>query len=83
MGCPKLADIEFYKDRLTQVLKNNNVKSVTYAHMEVPCCFGLIGVIKTAIFDSGKDIPFNDVIDSISHKFLTLLKLIYFYEFLN
>jgi len=65
VGCPKLDDLEFYGERLTQIFKNNNVKSVTYAHMEVPCCFGLIGVIKTAITDSGKDIPFHDVNISI------------------
>ncbi len=65
VGCPKLDDLEFYGERLTQIFKNNDVKSVTYVHMEVPCCFGLIGVIKTAIADSGKDIPFHDVNISI------------------
>lgn len=65
VGCPKLDDIEFYKERLSQILKNNNVRSITYAHMEVPCCFGLIGVIKTAITDSGKDIAFKDINISI------------------
>jgi len=65
VGCPKLDDVDFYKERLTQVFKNNNIKSVTYAHMEVPCCFGLIGVIQSAIADSGKDIPFKDVNISI------------------
>lgn len=65
VGCPKLDDLGFYGERLTQVFKNNNVKSVTYAHMEVPCCFGLIGVIQSAIADSGKDVPFKEVTISI------------------
>jgi len=61
VGCPKLDDIGIYQERITQILSNNDVKSITYAHMEVPCCFGLIGVIKEAISKSGKKIPFSDV----------------------
>jgi len=65
VGCPKLDDANFYQEKLTQVFKNNNVKSVTYSHMEVPCCFGMIDVIKTAISASGKEIPFEDINISI------------------
>ncbi|MFC1709026.1 ATP-binding protein [Candidatus Omnitrophota bacterium] len=65
VGCPKLDDVEFYKERLTAVFKNNNIKTITYAHMEVPCCFGLVGVIKNAIVDSGKDTPFETITISI------------------
>jgi len=61
VGCPKLDDIQRYHQKITQIFKNNNIKSVTYAHMEVPCCFGLINVIKEAIRLSGKDVPFTDV----------------------
>ncbi len=61
VGCPKLDDLDLYRERISQVLKDNNIKSVTYAHMEVPCCFGLIQIIKDAIKDSGKEIPFTDV----------------------
>ncbi|NQU73489.1 MAG: 4Fe-4S ferredoxin, partial [Candidatus Omnitrophica bacterium] len=65
VGCPKLDDIELYKEKITQVLKINNIKSVTYAHMEVPCCFGLVGVIKSAISEAGKDVPFEEVVIGI------------------
>jgi len=65
VGCPKLDDIKIYEEKLSQVFQNNNVKSVTYAHMEVPCCSGLIPVIKSAIAQSEKQIPFNDVTISI------------------
>jgi len=65
VGCPKLDDIEFYKERITQILKNNNIKSITCAYMEVPCCFGLVSIIKSAISASGKDIPFKEVTISI------------------
>lgn len=65
VGCPKLDDAEYYKDKLSQIMANNDIKSVTYAHMEVPCCFGLLPIIKEAIAKSGKSIPFIDVNISI------------------
>jgi len=65
VGCPKLDDAEFYKEKITQIVKNNNIKSITYAHMEVPCCFGMVPIIKSAITESNKNIPFNKVTISI------------------
>jgi NAD-dependent dihydropyrimidine dehydrogenase PreA subunit len=61
VGCPKLDDLEFYKEKISAILRNNVIISITYAHMEVPCCSGLIGVIKYAIDASGKNIPFKDI----------------------
>jgi len=57
IGCPKLDDIEAYKEKLTEIFKNNNVKSVTVAIMEVPCCYGLYSTVEEAVKDSGKKIP--------------------------
>jgi len=65
VGCPKLDDADFYKDKFTQIFKENNVKAVTYTHMEVPCCSGMIEVLKSAISASGKKIPFKDITISI------------------
>ena len=65
VGCPKLDDTQVYQERFSEIIKNNDLKSITYAHMEVPCCFGLVGVIQEAIADSGKKIPFMEVIISI------------------
>lgn len=65
VGCPKLDDVEFYKEKITQILKDNNIKSMTCAHMEVPCCFGLVSIVKSAISASGMDIPFKEVTVSI------------------
>lgn len=65
VGCPKLDDAQIYQEKFNQMLKNNNIKSITYAHMEVPCCFGLVGVIQNAISASGKEVPFKEVIISI------------------
>jgi hypothetical protein len=65
VGCPKLDNLEFYRNKFTQIFKNNNIKSVTYARMEVPCCTGMIGVIQEAIRESGKDIPLEEIVISI------------------
>jgi hypothetical protein len=61
VGCPKLDDAEFYKEKLTEIFKQNNIKSVTCAHMEVPCCFGLVGIVQEARQRSGKTIPFAEI----------------------
>jgi len=65
VGCPKLDDIAYYREKISQIVANNDIKSITCAHMEVPCCFGLLPVIKEAIAKSGKEIPFIDVNISI------------------
>jgi len=60
IGCPKL-DAVNYAEKLTQILQNNNIKSVTVTRMTVPCCGGLPFAVKTALENSGKDIPLNIV----------------------
>ncbi len=66
VGCPKLDDIAYHKEKITQIIMNNDIKSITHAHMEVPCCFGFLSIIKDAIAQSGKKIPFSDVTISIT-----------------
>lgn len=61
VGCPKLDDIQLYKEKLTAIFKANSIKSVTVPFMEVPCCFGLVKATEDAIEASGKDIPFKKV----------------------
>lgn len=70
IGCPKLDDTAAYEEEITEILKNNNVKSITCAHMEVPCCFGLVNIIKLAVASSGKVIPFEEIIVSIKGKII-------------
>jgi len=65
VGCPKLDDTKGYQEKINRILKENNIKSVTYAHMEVPCCFGFVGIIREAISQSAKDIPFTEVVIGI------------------
>ena len=56
IGCPKL-DMVDYSEKLTQIFRGNNIRSVTVTRMTVPCCGGLPFAVKTAIENSGKDIP--------------------------
>jgi len=65
VGCPKLDDADFYKEKITQILKDSDIKSLTCVHMEVPCCFGLVKIVKEALKASGKDTPFEEVNISI------------------
>jgi Pyruvate/2-oxoacid:ferredoxin oxidoreductase delta subunit len=61
IACPKLDNVEFYIQKLTEIFKSNNIKSVEVAYMEVPCCFGLVHLIQTALEKAGVDIPLYQV----------------------
>lgn len=58
IGCPKLDGLN-YADKLTEILKNNDIKSLTIARMEVPCCSGLEQAAKEALRSSGKKLPLH------------------------
>lgn len=58
IGCPKLDEGD-YAEKLTAIIRENNIKSVTIVRMEVPCCGGLERAVKTAIQASGKLIPWQ------------------------
>lgn len=58
IGCPKLDSID-YSEKLTEIIRNNAIKSVTIVRMEVPCCGGLEMAAKRALQDSGKFIPWQ------------------------
>lgn len=60
IGCPKL-DAEDYADKLTEIIKNNDIRSVTVVRMVVPCCGGIEIAAKNALQNSGKFIPWNVV----------------------
>ncbi|MBQ3565945.1 MAG: 4Fe-4S binding protein [Oscillospiraceae bacterium] len=60
IGCPKLDEGD-YADKLTQIIAGNNIKSVTIARMEVPCCGGIENAVKRALQTSGKFIPWRVV----------------------
>ena len=69
IGCPKLDSID-YSEKLTQIIKNNDIKSVTILRMEVPCCGGLEMAVKRALLESGKLIPWQTITISIDGKIL-------------
>ena len=58
IGCPKLDSVN-YAEKLTEIIRNNDIKSVTIVRMEVPCCGGLEQAVKTALQASGKSIPLH------------------------
>ena len=64
IGCPKLDDNEYYKEKIAEILKNNNIKSITVVRMEVPCCGGIVNAVKQAMLKSETIVPFNEVIIS-------------------
>ena len=62
IACPKLDDVQPYIDKLAAVFTGAAVKSVTVAHMEVPCCTGIVVVVRKALAQAGReDIPVNDI----------------------
>ncbi len=60
IGCPKLDEGD-YSEKLTAILKNNSVKSVTVVRMEVPCCAGIANAAISALQNCGKMIPWQVV----------------------
>lgn len=69
IGCPKLDEGD-YTEKLTEIIKNNNIKSVTVVRMEVPCCGGIEYAAKRALQISGKFIPWSVVTISTDGKIL-------------
>ena len=69
IGCPKLDQVD-YSEKLTAIIQNNNIQSVTIVRMEVPCCGGLEIAAKKALQASGKFIPWQVVTISIDVKIM-------------
>lgn len=69
IGCPKL-DEGNYTEKVTEIIANNNLKSVTVVRMEVPCCGGIENAVKNALQKSGKFIPWRVVVISTDGKII-------------
>ena len=65
IGCPKLDDTGSYLTKLAAVFKENDIKGITLAYMEVPCCHGLVQLVKSAMQQSGKEIPILEIVVSV------------------
>lgn len=69
VGCPKL-DSADYADKLTEIIRSNEIKSVTVVRMEVPCCGGIENAVKNALAAAGKLIPWQVVTISTDGRIL-------------
>lgn len=61
VGCPKLDDLNHYIQKLTNIISNNDITGITVAHMEVPCCNGIVMAVDEAIRRSEKNVAVNKV----------------------
>ena len=69
IGCPKLDEGD-YAQKLTAILNNNNINSLTVVRMEVPCCGGIVNAVKRALEASGRIIPWQIVTISVDGKII-------------
>ena len=65
IACPKLDDFKAHEDKLTEIIRRNNLKSLTVLRMEVPCCSGLTYMAREAVKASGKNVPLSEVVISV------------------
>ena len=66
IACPKLDDTSPYVEKLAAIFRQNEVKSITVAIMEVPCCRGLDMMVRQALAQSGKEIALETVVIGIN-----------------
>lgn len=69
IGCPKLDEGD-YSEKLTEILRQNDIKSVMVVRMEVPCCGGIENAVKQALAASGKMIPWRVVVVTVDGRVL-------------
>ena len=69
IGCPKLDEGD-YAEKLTQIIKNNNIRSIKVVRMEVPCCGGIENAVKRALAGSGKFVPLQVITVSTDGRIL-------------
>ena len=69
VGCPKLDPVD-YSEKLTEIIRENDIKSVTIVRMDVPCCGGLELAAKKALQASGKFIPWQVVTISLDGRII-------------
>ena len=62
IGCPKLDDVNAYHNKLVEMFKKNNLRSITLVHMEVGCCYGLSRLVQAALEESGANIPLKEIV---------------------
>ena len=66
IGCPKLDDVNYYTEKLTEILLKHDPQSITMVRMEVPCCTGIAAAVKKAMLNAEKIVNYREVIISTS-----------------
>ncbi|MCB2293172.1 4Fe-4S binding protein [Clostridium algoriphilum] len=66
IGCPKLDDNDYYRDKMVEILENNDIKSITVVRMEVPCCTGIVNSVKAAMLQAKVIVPYKEVTISVN-----------------
>jgi len=70
MGCPKFDDVQEYVQKFTDIFKTAGIKSVTVAIMEVPCCSGMLVIVKKGMEAANKKVPMKEIVLSLQGKIL-------------
>ncbi|HAU39210.1 MAG TPA: 4Fe-4S ferredoxin [Phycisphaerales bacterium] len=65
VACPKLDDGSAYVEKLARIFANNDLRSITIARMEVPCCGGLERIVRAALEQAGCDVPVKTIVVSV------------------
>ena len=66
IGCPKLDDVDAYRSKLKQLIETAHPRSIIIVHMEVPCCSGLVNIVRQALRASRRNIPLEEIVISIA-----------------
>jgi NAD-dependent dihydropyrimidine dehydrogenase PreA subunit len=61
IGCPKLDDNEYYIEKIAEILKRNNIRSIKLIRMDVPCCGGIVRAVKEAMLKAQTVVPYSEV----------------------
>ncbi|MBW8036670.1 MAG: 4Fe-4S ferredoxin [Planctomycetes bacterium] len=75
IGCPKLDDVDFYIEKLSDIITQSGLKSLTVVHMIVPCCSGLTYIAKQAVEKSGVNLDMEDITISLEGEITNSQKL--------
>lgn len=61
IGCPKLDNVEYYREKLIEIIQNHELRGITVLKMEVPCCSGIARIVKDAMLTAQVIVPYNEV----------------------
>ncbi|MFZ7127266.1 MAG: ATP-binding protein [Desulfobacterales bacterium] len=71
MGCPKFDDVQLYIDKFANIFSHSGIRRITLMRMEVPCCAGLLAIVKKAMEKSGADLPVEEIVVGVRGQILS------------